>query len=177
VTKKIIMKKEEKKPKLSIVTPKGRALFVYLKEPNKRFNADNDKLECSIILDRNEASVQEFITKVEEFADKCGVPCPIKDGKTEGEVVLKSKTKLKPAVLDAHRNVIPEAESEFRSGSTIKLWVVFQPYDQLGGGLTAYLNGVQLLSRVNGGGDASSMFGDEEGYTHVAAEASEEVPF
>jgi hypothetical protein len=173
----VAKKKSEKKAKLNIVTPKGVAMFVYLKEPNRKFNPDNEKKECSLLLDRSEPAVQEFIRKVDEFAEECGVKSCIRDAKEEGKCRIKAQTTYEVPMFDAARGRLPDS-FDFRGGSIVKLSVSLSPYETLGGGLSCYLQGIQIFD-ARSGGDASSMgFEEEEGFVYEKPEASsEEVPF
>jgi hypothetical protein len=181
VAKKFAKKSAEKAPKLSLISPKGTAAYVWLDKPCTKFDPDNEKRECSLIMNLSETAVAEFVTQVEEFAEECGVDSPLKPGKAEGTVQFKAKTSYAVPVFDAQRNKLPDGVYPY-GGSTVKLALCLSPWKSaIGAGLSMYLQGVQVLEMKQGtNGDCG--FSEEEGYV-AETEATptsggaDEVPF
>jgi hypothetical protein len=82
-------------------------------------------------------------------------------------VTFTFKSKKKPKLFDAKGNPIRNTEGLQRiAGSTIKVKGAFSSYEGFGGGVTAYLNDVQIIKLVEGGGGGfgDESEGDDDGY-------------
>jgi hypothetical protein len=127
------------------------------------------------------AAKQRFITRVkyndedrrevDDFLKQCLKNFNLEDGKLPwkkdkktGELTLEATSgeKYPPPVFDAKNRKVP-AKVIIGSGSTIKLDVTVNPYTAFGGGISLYINSVQLLDLKQRDGN---RFEETEGFTY-----------
>ena len=104
---------------------------------------------------------------------------PFKDeydslGNETGNIIISAKSQFPPRVYDAHNNIVPESVSPY-GGSIGRMEVHAKPYFMSStktAGVTLYLQAVQIIELVTGGGE-SAFDTDENGY--VAAPAEEDI--
>lgn len=218
------MAKQNDRLEVSIVTPRGVAIYPKLNKPDTKFYADG-VYETKLKFDPDatdgvigkktaswadikaaiDANQEEFLkAKKAELAKgdgkaknkaksiesiEWGVEPDVNDeGEETGLIVVKAKMKASgkskkdgskwersPRLFDAKGKLMP-ADKAIWGGSTLKVAGKVVPYynakDNVVGS-TFYLEGVQVIDLVSGGGrDAGSMgFVEEDGYT------AEETPF
>ena len=180
-----------------IITPIGRAAFVYVYRPD-RFN-DKDTFKLTLILDRK-ADLSEIYAIVNEaIQGKWGSNTPtnlqcniVQDGDTAtcsrkdqtlrrdrypvfaGSIFLELKTNSRPGVVDAQGIPLPK-EGEFKAGDYCRCQIVAIPWENSGNyGVSLYLNHVQKTSdgeALGGGGGGSpvGVFGKAPAPTTPAA--------
>lgn len=168
----------------NITTPKGTAGFSNLITPDTKFD-DAGKYKTSVTLSAEAAA--DLIAAAEEEANELAVldkktkkvvmPEGIKypfEVNEDGSVTFTFKSKKAPRLFDIKGNPIrgEARESLHRiSGSVIKVKGAFSAYEGFGGGVTGYLNEVQIISLVEGGGGGfgDESEGEDDGYVAEAA--------
>jgi len=166
-----------------ITTPKGIAAYPWLSKPDTKFSEEGD-YKVNLILGKDEAApIIEQINGI--FAEN--VKAEIKknkgkdvktsnppymdevddDGKPTGNIIFKFKSKAayKPAIFDAHGNVM--LESNIWAGSEIKVNGSIAPYftSMVGAGVALRLRAVQIIQYVEGGTNPERFgFKEEEGF-------------
>lgn len=164
--------------KLTMVLPKGTAAYPYLTTPDTKFGDTKYKIK-HILKDGDEAQaiIEQLKTMAfEEFGkSKAGKAImPFKVDEEKGEVTFTAKSKHQPTIYDIKGEAAPK-DIKVGGGSVVKTKVAFETYDNGGKlGITAYLNGVQVLKLVEyqgGGGFDSAEDEIEDGY--VAAKGSD----
>lgn len=166
-------KSKSSTPKLVLVTPAGSLCWPKLFKP--ALNTFNQSYEYStdIIFQKDDPGVKELVNAVKEFQAEqdAGPRLPFSVDKDAGTIVLKAKSK---AVVNGEKRLLPIVDAKKQditenpnlgNGSLAKLSVAFVPYEQQGGGVTCYLQAVQILrvKEYNPGVDA---FDEEEGYEY-----------
>ncbi|SAK95794.1 hypothetical protein AWB76_07197 [Caballeronia temeraria] len=166
----------------NFTTPKGPAGYTNLSKPDTKFDPEG-KYKTSITLPREQA--EKLMELAQEEANELAVldkktkkivmPEGIKYPYVENDddtVTFTFKTKKKPKLFDAKGNPIRNADDlRIGGGSTIRVKGAFSSYEGFGGGVTAYLNEVQLIKLVEFGGEGFQPEDDEDGYV-----ASNEAP-
>ena len=115
------------------------------------------------------AKVQEDLTKLSEGMDNGdNEHQPWKEDK-EGRVTLfaQSGVKFKPPLFDAELNKLP-ADFVLRGGSKVRIDVSVVGFDGFGGGVTLYLNAVQVIEPAE---EYKPGFGATEGFKYEKSEA------
>lgn len=172
----------------SIVTPKAPVRYPYITAPDTRFNPDG-QYRATLVLDPSEPGVTEFIEQIEKIAknyfDDLANRDPKKKhlaktyklpfsadidpdtGEDSGKILCRVKSSYKPALFDAKRNPIV-GPIAIGSGSIVRMAVVPRCYETLQGGLTLYMNQVQIIELKEPFGAPAAGFSDEEGGFVVA---------
>jgi hypothetical protein len=150
----------EKKKVLKWVSPVGVALYPHLMKPDTRFG--ENKFTCRLAFKPSE--VKDIVNQVkalakDAFDDIKGKHLPFKK-EEDGTVSLQAKTEFKPAIVDS-KGVQVTGKLAIGNGSQLRMSVAFSAYEGMGGGVTAYLNSVQVISLVEFG--AGSEFGEYQG--------------
>ncbi|MDN8037447.1 ssDNA-binding protein [Burkholderia vietnamiensis] len=159
----------------NFTTPKGAAGYSNLTKPDTKFDAEG-KYKTSLTITKEAAA--ELIALAEEEANELAVldkktkkvvmPEGLKYPYVENDddtVTFTFKSKKKPKLFDAKGNPIRNAEDlRVGGGSTIKVKGSFSAYEGFGGGVTAYLNEVQIIKLVEFGGEGFKAEDDEDGY-------------
>ncbi len=187
---------------VTVVTPKGEAMYPYLRTTEQFQGVDTGKY--SIQLKMSEEDTQKFMERLEKEWEAAKNSPDFKDKRPKkgtvpnlgwredknGDVIFKAKTSatIKSKTGEVFNKTVPIFDAKGKPikgdigyGSIVKLSISLSPYFVSGTnyGLALYLNGVQVLvMKEKGayGADASSMgFGEEEGYDSEAEE--EDVPF
>jgi hypothetical protein len=158
---------------MKLVTPKGVAKYPWLTKADTKFNPDGvyktDLLLSSEDAKPLAAQIKEFYGK--HFQSKKGKMPYFKETddneKETGNIIFRFKTKNKPALFDSDGK--PMQNVNVFGGSQVKVSATAAPYNAAGNnGITLYLNAVQIIELVTGGGGDSDGFGfkAEEGYKH-----------
>jgi hypothetical protein len=109
--------------------------------------------------------------KVDDFLKQCLIDFDLEDGnlpwkkdRKTGELTLQATSgeKYRPPVFDAKNRKVP-GRIIIGGGSTIKLDVTVNPYTGFGGGISLYINSVQLLDLKQRDGN---RFEETEGFTY-----------
>jgi len=147
-------------------TPKGEAIYPYIKRPDTQFD-DKGKYKVALMVDPTNEEVASWLKELKALVPEGGnSPIKVND---EGKVIVNFSSQFAPKVYDADAKEIPlEGVPEIGPGTVCKIayrenvWKVNRNE-----GLGLYLQGFQIieLSEYDGG------FEKEEGYT-----ASPEVP-
>ncbi len=190
--------------KVRLTTPLCKFQYPKLIEPETKFNpegvykltgliepadADNIAAELDTLLNRHKESLKaQAPTQKFKLAD---LPYGFEEIDGTPYFVVKAKMKAKgidrdgrawssaPALFDAKGQPVKDRDSlkNMWSGTLGKVSIDACPFYQaaIGAGITLRLRAVQIISLVEGGGDASSFgFGEEDGWTSGQEQA---VPF
>jgi hypothetical protein len=172
----------------SEVTPKGIASFAHIDTPDTKGQYADNKFKVTLKLKKgekvNEAFVKDLRAKAvaaakQQMADwnkkKLEHFDPVKDGDEKDEAEKKGtagfwlvtfKGKYKPKTVDSKRKTLP-TNVRILGGDVIKVAYGTKPFEkavQSKGGISLYLNAVQLLEKNNDGNGAANAFDEEEGY-------------
>lgn len=164
-----MVKKKTKKSlgfsSLKLVTPRGSLLWPKLFKPDTKFNPDG-VYSTGIVMHLEDPKVKEFLEKIKEFKEEtnAGPKLPFSMDKDEGTVTLRCKTMELPAVVDAKKNPI-DKDPNVGNGTVAKISVAFVPYEMQGGGLTCYIQAVQLIE-VKHYTPGVDGFDEEDGYVY-----------
>jgi hypothetical protein len=162
----------------NFTTPKGTAGFSNLITPDTKFDAEG-KYKTSIVLsskdaaplielaneEANELAVLDKKTKKVVMPE--GIKLPFTVNEDDDTVTFTFKSKKAPKLFDAKGNPIRGAARDDLhriSGSVIKVKGAFSAYEGFGGGVTGYLNDVQIIKLVEGGGGGFEDESDEDSY-------------
>jgi hypothetical protein len=178
---------------IEFTTPKGIAQYPWLSKPDTKFNEEG-VYKVDLIIPKADAipllkQINEvFAENVDKQTKKAKGQDVVKakppyweeldDAKQPtGNVVLRLKSKYKPAVFDAKG--IPMVDSNIWGGSELKVNGTIAPYftSIIGAGVSLRLSAVQVIQYVEGGSGGAQGFGfkEEVGYEHKAPETFEEV--
>jgi hypothetical protein len=160
----VTTKKKDDKRVEYIMTPVGVAHYPHLFEVDKM--AGKYTIQLELAEDDAEALIAKMKDAVKAWGTTDKIPMKVKDGK----VLFTFKTKKPPRVVDAANKPVPSTV-RIGSGSKVRVKGSLVPYEGLGGGITGYLNGVQLVELVEWGGGAG--FEPTDGYTFDG----DDVPF
>lgn len=188
-----------------VVSPKGKALWCSIKEPNYTFNAKGDYM-TSLVCDPNDEAVKAFISKLEALRDtayeetletqgdkgKQNSKREVynidydKDGNQTGNIIFKFKLSNiadrepgqdKIAVVDAHKNQMLNIPL-VGNGSIIRCVAFANPYYMASTkeiGVSLMWKRMQILELVEFGG-GSADFDDEDGFV-VDSDSNDELDF
>lgn len=139
---------KQKVPTFKKASPKGKALYAYLFKPDTKFKGQ-EKFKMDLVLDINDPAVKDYLKAIKEFASEeaPGPGLPYEVDKDAGTAVVSFHTKNAPTVVDADKKPITK-EISVGNGSIVRVSASFQPYEGFGGGVTAYLNAVQVIEHV-----------------------------
>lgn len=156
-------KKSEEKRSEPIVTPVGVAHYPRLSQ------ADELDGRYKLSLELSEEDAESLLQKMSEAAKRWGVrekfPVKVKDGIT----LITLKTHKPPRVLDASNKPIPP-EVRIGAGSRVRARGSLAPYDGFEGGVTFYLNAVQVIELA----DSAGGFEATDGYRY---DGGDDTPF
>lgn len=165
-----------KMPEAKLTTQVGEASYPHIHAKDTRFSKKPDGSDafykCGIIL--KGAAAKEVLKTarrlIKEAHDRGLASDPEKlPGEWDKEsqtLNLKTKSSFKPAVFDAAGN--PVSDIMLGSGSKVRLALNLVVYEGFGAtGVTPYINAVQVIDLVEGGGGSADAFGFDatEGFT------------
>lgn len=205
------MAEKKKKPIKSVRTPLATAAFAWIHKPDTGKEYSDNKYKVTLVFDADEdlndlRAAAEWVAK-ETFPDIPfdEIAMPFKDGdeiadaakkkgkdkeEFRGKVLLISKTKEKPKVVDSKRKPLPKGV-ECRSGDLIKAVIAASGYKTTDTvidkktkkketidsyGVNFYLNAVQLIEKRNMGAGGADMFDDEDGFEGEDQDSSANEP-
>jgi hypothetical protein len=155
--------------KLTFNTDQGIAQYPWLTKPDYAFDtAGQFKVNLKVSPEKAKDLMDECrsIAK-KEFGDKANTArMPFKTDPETNEVVIITKSKFKPKIVDSTGHIIPEhATPQIYGGSQLKLAGTIFPYKQGGNvGISLQLAGVQIIELVsNPEGGSSVNFAPVEG--------------
>lgn len=180
-------------------TPLGEAKWAHLHTPKAPFKDEqgrskgDPKYMIDVIFSKDDPEWAEWANKVmkavadvpeqvdKKTGDKLKKQIPIKRELNENDeptgrfyVTFKTSDKFKPGVFDRYGRQIPEG-TLIGNGSLVRVSYVEAPYTAFGGGVTFYLNGVQVQDLVEYKAQNASAYGfpvDE-----APAPDESEIPF
>jgi hypothetical protein len=148
--------------KKSLITPKGVANYPWLNKPDTKFG--KTEFKCGLVFESVTAAKPVIDAAKEVFAEEFGPKAKAKlplEKQEDGTVLLRTHSKSKPPLMDIKGNEV-KATVKLGGGSVVKLGITLQAYDNGGKkGVTAYLNGVQIIKLVEYGG-GTPQFGSAE---------------
>ncbi len=159
------------------ISPEGVAAYAWLEKPDTRF--DKNKYTVTLVLPKGTKENDKFVKDIRAAHADAGSgkdEGPAKDGDKRKEDEFNGKwtvtfnTKKPPKQVDALKIELPEGQSA-HSGDLIK--IAFNPatYEGFGGGVTLYLNAVQIIDKRAKGAGANDFDAVEGGYVAPAAAA------
>ena len=181
----------DKRPSLSVKFGPLTLSYPHLNAPDDKFGESYYKADG--VDDPNSAAMKQakkiLADAIKTFgldADDCNLPLSretIKDPNAPagtkkpkrvetGKLVLKSKTKKAPALVDANVRPINPKAVEIGGGTRAILEGFLSPYNMKGqDGISFTLTGVQVIKLVEKGGSSSftKYEGDEDAYTYDGA--------
>jgi len=144
-----------------LVTPIGEAKWVYVftpkperevKKKNGRTFTKRSQYEITLVFDIADSQWKEWASDIKRRAQAAGTNIPIrpetdKEGKPTGkyQAAFHTDPKYKPNVVDVFGQPF---EGEFGYGSKVRVNFSPSQYDMSGGGVTLYLNSVQVVEAV-----------------------------
>jgi hypothetical protein len=163
-----------KKKRVRLTLPAGAAYYPNLDAP-RQFMRDgkpegDPKFDTGVIYEGK--ALETVRSMLDEAAETLGFDSddrpklPLGKNKKTGDMVFKAHSgkDFKPIIVDAKLNPLP-AGVRIGGGSIIKVDVTLDAYEGFGGGITAYLNGVQVL-KFEEDTFGKPRFDAEEGYQY-----------
>ena len=165
-----------------IGTPKAPCVWSHLIEPDKRFSKKEDgSYDIELLFNPSITEHGAFLTELKSIWQQCkialnanGKECknyPWKkyidyETKSEtGEYSVKFSSGYKPFIVDSSGNQWPDKKL-IGNGSKLKVCFLWTPYEGFGGGVTKYLQAVQVIDYIPRHGASMDDFGftEEDGY-------------
>ena len=154
--------------KLTFSTDKGIAQYPWLTKPDFAFDSAG---QYKVNLKMSPEEAKELVDEVrkiakDEFGDKADkARMPFKKDPETGEVIIITKSKFKPKIVDSAGHIIPDhATPQIFGGSQLKLAGTIYPYKQSGNvGISLQLAGVQIIELVSSTQNSSVDFAPVEG--------------
>jgi hypothetical protein len=144
---------------------------------------NSDATDIMAMLDAQHAlAIDAAATETGKQRDTIRTTNPYEVNPETGDVTIKLKLKAKvttqkgvtfeqePIVVDAKRQPITK-EIPLWNGSLVRVGFQIMPYytSLAGAGLSLRLKSVQVIEALAGSSESTSMFDDEDGYSHDAA--------
>jgi len=173
-----------KEVKVSVILPPGVARFPSLWVP-RRFEQPGKKpgepkFETGVVYSLENMKKVEAIYKdawAKFGLDEDEFKSPFKKDKKDKSIKYlnaHSSAKYKPPIFDSRNRPVTK---EFGGGSVIVLDVTLKPYEGFGGGITTYINAVQVKEFKEAGGFTGPRFEtSEDGYEAGEDDADESTP-
>lgn len=172
----------EKKKRVRVTLPAGVASHPNLHTPRRFRNPKTKKEEGEPKFDTGIIFADETLEEVKDIINTAakqlgGVDpddrwgSPLNKNKKSGDWIFKAHTggDYRPLIQDAKlREIPPTAGINIGAGSVLKLDVTFDWYDGFGGGLTAYINAVQIIKYVEA--KKSNFEKEDDGWEFKAEE-------
>lgn len=171
-----------KKTYTKTVVGAGSAAFVHLAEPDTEGEYADNKYKITLLIDKDSPEAERFekLCKkagADEFPKAKSVKLPLRDGDEKeqehfhGKYMLTAKTKKQPTTVDGKKQKVPA--DLIKPGDIVKVSVTLNPCKVSGKPTVAlWLNGVQLIEKVNNGFDAADDFDEEEGFEYEGDSSS-----
>ena len=172
------------------VTPKAPCLYPFLQIPNVSKNGEyEDSFQITLILDPKDPEHKKLLSKISDLHKESkgrDEKKPIKkhvdlEGNETGKYTVRFKTKAQymdsVPTFDAKGNKILRDKNFVANDSIVRVNWSYGFYKQGGGGVSLYLNGVQVIDLIEwSGGDASDYgFDEQQGYEEYTGLSEEEV--
>lgn len=155
--------------KMNFSTGSGIAQYPWLTKPDYAFDS-NGQYKVNLKVPANDAkALMDEIKGIakDEFGDQAGnARMPWKKDAETGEIVIVTKSKFKPKIVDSAGHMIRDDQTPpIYGGSTLKLAGTIYPYKQGGSvGVSLQLAGVQIIDLVSEGqGGPAVSFAPVEG--------------
>ncbi len=156
------------------ISPEGVAAYAWLDKPDTKFDAI--KYKVTLVLPKGVKENDEFVKAIRAAHAEAGNgknEGPAKDGEARKEDEFNDKwtiefhTKNPPKQVDALKAELPAGQTA-RSGDLVR--IAFNPatYDGFGGGITLYLNAVQIIDKRAPGAGVDDFDAVEGGYAAPA---------
>lgn len=164
------------------VSPSAEALFVWLAEPDTKFDDSSPQYCLTLKLDPAEEEQKTFMSglkaSLDAFMPDGKLPLKAeKDQDTDEETGLylcRFATAYRPSVFDATGQPLDdERVAKVGGGSIVKVCYVENFYKGFGGGMNLYLQAVQVLKAVDRGGNADSYGFQQEDVDWLDSEIEE----
>jgi len=169
-----------------LLTPVGECKWAHIQEPKPGFTDKDDPKYCiNMVFDPKDKEWAAWAKGIKARAEATGGANPVKwemvkDPDHEGKKIksglltamFHTSVKHKPGLFD-HRGVPMGNETLVGNGSFVRLNYTPAPYTGFGGGVTLYLNAVQVMDLVEFGNNTAASYGFEVD----AAAVAEAAPF
>lgn len=152
--------------KQSVVSPFATAKFVYLNQPDTRFNREKGRYSVHVEMDPENESHAEFLKRIEDIAKAevgDGATVPITDDKDRdrnctGLKLVKFASFYPPKLFDMSMEPL---EAVVGSGSVIRVSAMVNIYEDKGGksGINLYLKAVQVKELADSFGNDAEAYG------------------
>lgn len=169
-----------------LLTPVGEAKWAHVHTPKKAFDDRAEpKFQIDVVFDPKDPAWQSFGKDVQARVKACGGKnSPLKpevegeDDKPTGRwyCTFKTGAKFAPGVFDRFGKPIPP-DVLVGNGSKVRVSYSPKPYEGFDGGLTMYLNAVQVLELVEYKPKSAQNYGFETEQEPSSAPSEEENPF
>ena len=173
-----------------LLTPVGEAKWAHVQEPKPGFTDKDDPKYCiDVVFDTDDKEWTEWAKGVKKLADEAGGGNPVKWEKVKdpndpqkkvktGRLVASFHTsaKFKPGLFD-YRGVPMDDETLIGNGSMVRINYSPKEYTGFGGGVTLYLNAVQVMDLVEFSKNSAADYGFEVDEAAVAKAAELAAPF
>jgi hypothetical protein len=172
----------------TVVSPLAIAAFAHVRKPDTEGQYADNKYKITLKLKKGDPAVEKFVKDLRSWAEearkkqmeawgkkKLEAFDPVKDGDEKDDAeekgwagfwLVTAKSKNKPNVRDAKKNIVPDSIKVF-SGDGVKVAIGTAPFEkpvQNKGGISIYMNGVQLLAKNSSGYNDADAFEEEDGY-------------
>jgi len=173
-----------------LLTPIGECKWAHVQEPKPGFSDKDEPKYCiNVVFDPKDKAWMKWAEDMKEQAEEAGGGNPvkwekIKDPKDESKKVktglltvqFHTGAKFKPGLFDA--NGVPLADGVLvGNGSKVRVNYSPKEYTGFGGGITLYLNAVQVLELVEFGENKAVDYGFDFDPEAVKAAEAEVNPF
>ena len=156
------------------LTPQVEVEYPFLFQPDTKFDPDG-VYRINLLFDpaRNEEHAAFMKALRTEWEPTKGKNKPWKehkdqDDKPTGKFSVKMKTKYQPKVFDAKTQPINRDSNIIGNGSEVKVAYTTKPYSDNGGGLSLYLQAVQVIKLIEYVPDGGNFgFDETDGYSQT----------
>ncbi len=142
-----------------LTTPKGVAAYAYVDKTEGIDGTDTGKYSLTLVMDPGPETskfvhkYQALVADAQSKVDKPFNNSPIKEN-DDGTVSIRFKSKFQPSVLSPSLKPLPP---EVPKGSVVRVGTKPFCYTAFGGGVSLYLNVIQMIERGTGGGDSGGF--------------------
>ena len=171
-------------------TPKAPCLYPFLQQPNVSKTGEyEDTFQITLVLDPQDKEHHELLKHIKRLHEESKgkeEKKPIKkhtdlEGNETGKYMVRFKTKAQyldhVPTFDAKGNKILRDKNFVANDSIVRVSWSYGFYKQGGGGVSLYLNGVQIIDLIEwSGGDAEDYgFDETEGYEEYQKMSKDEI--
>jgi hypothetical protein len=152
------------------VSPIGEIRYAWLKTPRPPYkgkDTDSGKYSVTLAFSSDDIKMQAWVKEIKALYPD-GTKWPWKKDEETGNTLVTFKSTYRPRMVDAKRNPLPDGCFPSRD-SVVKVAYVPNVYEDLGGGVNLYLQGIQVIELVEYE-SAPLPFEEEDGYVAAPAD-------